>query len=175
MNNNELAEKMKVVLASCFALYLKSHSYHWNITGSNFPQLHTLFGDQYEELHDAIDVTAEVIRTLEVFVPGSFGELTALSVVESSSGVPADQKMVETLVADHQKIIDLLTETLSIANRVNAQGVANHLGDRIEAHEKHQWMLRSTAKQITGVNDMSDDLLQILKNAGLVQIPYTAS
>jgi starvation-inducible DNA-binding protein len=163
---DKLIEKMKVVLASASTLYLKSQFCHWNVTGPNFPQLHDLFGKQYDEIWNSLDATAEAIRTLKSFAPGSYARLTKLSRIKSVSTVPESKAMVSILTQDHETLIELLKDALKEAEKVNNQGIMNHLGDRIEAHEKHAWMLRSTA---TTDIDMSEDLQVVLKNAGILK------
>lgn len=143
MDKSMLIERMKVVLASTFALYLKSHNYHWNVTGPNFAQYHEFFGEFYGELHASIDTTAEEIRKLGAFAPGALGRYQELSVVEDELMIPETAIMFTRLANDNAKLIALLYECRGIADELGAFGTVNYLEDLISAHEKHAWMLKS--------------------------------
>lgn len=142
----ELVSKMKVVLASTFAIYLKAHNFHWNVEGPNFPQFHSFFGDLYEEYFSAVDPIAEEIRTLGAYAPGSFVRFAEDSIVKDEINIPSALSMATKLKEDNMKIIVLLKETQKIAEKENAVGLANFLQDRIDRHYKHDWMLRSITK-----------------------------
>jgi len=143
MDKEMLIEQMKILLASTFALYLKSHNYHWNVTGTNFAQYHEFFGDFYEEIHGSVDTTAEEIRKLGAFAPGSLGRYKELSVVEDEMMIPEAAIMFARLANDNAKVISLMYKCRQIADEVGAYGTVNYLEDRISTHEKHAWMLRS--------------------------------
>lgn len=143
----ELISLMKVVLASAFALYLKTHNFHWNVEMENFPQYHEFFKGQYEEVWASIDDLAEQIRQLDAYAPGSMERFAALSKVTGEQDVPSPREMVLKLLHDHEVMIILLTEAFNMASQLNKQGLANFLGGRLEAHNKHRWMLRATAKK----------------------------
>jgi starvation-inducible DNA-binding protein len=142
----ELTEKMKVVLASVFSLYLKTHYFHWNVEGPNFPQYHSFLNDLYEEIYDSIDAIAEEIRTLGAYAPGSFVRYKDMTIIEDEVNIPQALSMITKLHDDNLKVIVLLKETQKIAERENAVGLANFLQDRIDKHYKHDWMLRSIIK-----------------------------
>lgn len=142
----ELVSKMKVVLASTFAIYLKAHNFHWNVEGPNFPMFHDFFGDLYEEYFSAVDPIAEEIRTLGAYAPGSFVRYKEDSVVADEINIPSALSMASKLKEDNMKIIVILKETQKIAEKENAVGLANFLQDRIDKHYKHDWMLRSITK-----------------------------
>jgi len=142
----ELVSKMKVVLASTFAIYLKAHNFHWNVEGPNFPQFHEFFGNVYEEYFSAVDPIAEEIRTLGAYAPGSFVRYMEDSIVKDEINIPSALSMASKLKEDNMKIIVLLKETQKIAEKENAVGLANFLQDRIDRHYKHDWMLRSITK-----------------------------
>jgi starvation-inducible DNA-binding protein len=143
---DELIEQMKVALASTFAFYLKAHNFHWNVEGANFPQYHSFFEGIYTDAWGAVDGIAEHLRTLNSYAPGSFARYTDLSIVKDEVNIPPAISMVTKLLADNESIIEQLTKTQALAEKNNKMGLANYLQDRIDAHEKHGWMLRSTSK-----------------------------
>jgi starvation-inducible DNA-binding protein len=143
---NELIEQMKVSLASTFAFYLKAHNFHWNVEGSNFPQYHSFFEGIYTDAWGAVDGIAEHLRTLNSYAPGSFARFSDLSIVKDEVNVPGAMSMVTKLIDDNQSIIEQLTKTQALAESNKKMGLANYLQDRIDAHEKNGWMLRSVAK-----------------------------
>src|SRR6056300_958585 len=110
MEKEQLIEKMKVLLASTFSLYLKAHNYHWNVTGPNFAQYHDFFGDLYEELHGSIDTTAEEIRKLGAFAPGALTRYSELSVVQDEMMIPESAIMFARLSNDNDAVIRVLYE-----------------------------------------------------------------
>jgi starvation-inducible DNA-binding protein len=143
---DELIEQMKVTLASTFAFYLKTHGFHWNVEGANFPQYHEFLGDLWEETFGAVDPIAEHLRTLQSFAPASFARYTDLSIVKDELNIPPAMSMMTKLLSDNQMLIDQLTKTQVLAEANKKMGLANFLQDRIDAHEKHGWMLRSITK-----------------------------
>lgn len=143
---DELIEQMKVVLADTFAMYLKSHMFHWNVTGPNFPQLHEFFGDLYEELHGAVDPIAEHLRTLDAYAPGSFKRFTDLATIEDEVGIPSAMSMVSKLQDDNEKVIASLRKAYKLAEANDTPGLSNFLQDRIDIHWKHNWQLKSILK-----------------------------
>ena len=98
----ELVEQMKVVLASVFSLYLKSHYFHWNVEGPNFPQYHEFLGDLYEEIYGSIDTLAEEIRTLGAYAPGSFGRFRELTSIQDEMTIPPALEMINRIAEDNQ-------------------------------------------------------------------------
>jgi starvation-inducible DNA-binding protein len=143
---DDLVEEMKITVASTFAFYLKAHYFHWNVEGPNFPQYHEFFGGIYEETFAAVDSLAEHLRTLNAFVPGSFVRFTELSLVKDEVNIPSAMSMLAKLQSDNDVMITQLSKTQTIAENNKKMGLANYLQDRIDAHEKHGWMLRSTIK-----------------------------
>lgn len=143
MDKTQLAEQMKVLLASTFSLYLKAHNYHWNVTGPNFGQYHDFFGELYEELHASIDTTAEEIRKLGAFAPGALTRYSELSVIEDETMIPEPAIMFTRLANDNDAVIRVLYACRAMADEVGASGTVNYLEDRISTHEKHAWMLKS--------------------------------
>jgi len=143
---DELIEQMKVTLASTFAFYLKAHGFHWNVEGANFPQYHEFLGDLWEETFGAVDPIAEHLRTLDSYAPASFARYTDLSIVKDELNIPPAMSMMVKLTTDNAAIITQLTTTQALAEKAKKMGLANFLQDRIDAHEKHGWMLRSIIK-----------------------------
>ena len=143
---DELIEQMKVTLASTFAFYLKAHGFHWNVEGANFPQYHEFLGDLWEETFGAVDPIAEHLRTLQSYAPASFARYTDLSIIKDELNIPSAMSMMVKLTTDNQAIIEQLTKTQALAEQNKKMGLANFLQDRIDAHEKHGWMLRSITK-----------------------------
>ena len=143
---DELIQEMKVTLASTFAFYLKTHGFHWNVEGPNFPQYHEFLGDLYEEVFGAVDPIAEHLRTLGAYAPASFLRYKELSLVSDEVNIPAAMSMMKKLTDDNATIIEQLTKTQATAEKNKKMGLANFLQDRIDAHEKHGWQLRSITK-----------------------------
>jgi starvation-inducible DNA-binding protein len=143
MDKEQLISQMKVLLASTFSLYLKAHNYHWNVTGPNFAQYHEFFGNLYEEVWGSIDTTAEEIRKLGSFAPGSLSRYLDISRIEDEEAIPESKGMFQRLARDNSKILEILYMTRATADELGAYGTVNYLEDRISTHEKHAWMLSS--------------------------------
>jgi starvation-inducible DNA-binding protein len=141
-----LIEMMRKVLADTFAMYLKSHNYHWNVEGSNFPQYHDFFGNLYQELHGAVDPIAEEIRALDAYVPGSLSRFLELTEIEDELSIPNGVEMARRLMVDNQKVIMTLDMAFKLADELDQQGLADFIAGRLDAHKKHGWMLRSITK-----------------------------
>ena len=143
---SDLVDKMKVVLADTFAFYLKAHYFHWNVEGPDFPEYHKFFGDIYEEVFDAVDVIAEKIRTLDSYAPGSFKRFEQLSTIETIETVPDAKGMIAILAEDNDSVIDTIVAAMAAVNKPKHKGIENFLQERLDAHQKHAWMLRATRK-----------------------------
>jgi len=143
---NELIQQMKVVLSSSFALYLKTHNFHWNVEGPNFPQYHDFLNNMYNEIWLAVDAIAEHIRALDAYAPGSLSRYSQLSVVDDQLNIPLAKAMLAELESDNIKLISELNKALRLAEAANKHGLANFIQDRIDIHEKHRWMLKATGK-----------------------------
>ena len=143
----ELVESLKKAQATTFALYLKAHNFHWNVEGRDFAQYHSFLGDFYNEVFVAVDVIAELIRTLDAYAPGSFSRFQQLSTIEDELAVPKGVVMMTRLYADNQRVLATLNDAYRIAESAGKFGISNALQDRITAHEKHGWMLRSFTKE----------------------------
>ena len=141
-----LVDNMKVLLASSFSLYLKAHNFHWNTEGPNFPQNHEFLGDFYQEIYGTIDQIAEYIRALDSYAPGGLDQFQGLTIIEDSvvQLLPYDQ--FAQLFSDSQILLAYLNNTFTVATAENQQGIANFIAERIDAMQKHNWMLRSILK-----------------------------
>ena len=142
-----LSDLLKTLLASNFAYYLKAHYFHWNVEGPDFAELHGFFGAIYDEVYDnSIDKTAEYIRTLDDYTPGSFERFQELSQLPGQTKVPRARLMIEELLADNGRMIELLNHCFAEAEAENQQGIANFIAERIDAHGKWGWQLKSFLK-----------------------------
>jgi len=141
---DELIEKMKVVLASTFAAKLKAQSYHWNVIGSDFPQLHDFFATVYEDYDGAVDPLAEHIRQLDAFVPQTLSRMSELSIIDEDETVPNAVKMVSNLQTCNENLMNAVTEAYEMAEEQKMYGLSNYLQDRITAHSKLNWMIEAT-------------------------------
>lgn len=142
----QLADQLKVCLADSFAFYLKAHNYHWNVEGPDFYQFHELFQEIYSEVQGAIDTLAEQIRTLDVYAPGTLTRLKQLSTIVEDEGLPSPIVMSRNLFNENNKVIVSLMSGYKMAEEMGELGISNFLQDRIQAHQKHSWFLRSIGK-----------------------------
>jgi starvation-inducible DNA-binding protein len=142
-----LSEDLKTLLASQYAFVIKAQFFHWNVEGPDFGQLHKFFGKIYEDVYDAIDPTAEFIRILDDYAPGSFERFGELSRVGGQTKVPRASLMITELLADCQTLIDLLNEVFQQAEQENQQGIADFVAGRIDAMGKHRWQLKSYLRE----------------------------
>lgn len=138
-----IADGLSRLLADSYTLYLKTHNYHWNVTGPMFTTLHLMFEEHYTELATAVDDIAERIRALGAFAPGSYKDYAALSTVNEADGVPAAMDMVAQLAADHETVVRTAREVIGIAGGADDEVTAGLVTDRMTIHEKTAWMLRS--------------------------------
>ena len=141
-----LSDNLKVLLASTNSLSIKAQNFHWNVEGSNFPQYHKFLGKLYEEVYGSVDRTAEYIRTLDSYAPGSLTRYAELTIIEDQTKIPRPNLMFAELLSGNGKMIDLLNGCFVSAEEENKQGIANFIAERLDAHEKHGWMLRSILK-----------------------------
>ena len=141
-----LSDNLKVLLASTNSLSIKAQNFHWNVEGPNFPQYHEFFANFYEEVYGSVDKVAEYIRTLDSYAPGSLTRYAELTIIEDQTKIPRPNLMFAELLSDNGKMIDLLNGCFSSAEEENKQGIANFIAERLDAHEKHGWMLRSILK-----------------------------
>ena len=138
-----VVEALSRLLASSYTLYVKTHNYHWNVTGPMFSTLHTLFETQYTELALAVDEIAERIRSVGAFAPGSFSAFAELSSVHEETGRPEAKQMIRNLVADHEAVAGAAHRAIEAAEAAGDQVSADLGTRRKDVHEKNAWMLRS--------------------------------
>jgi starvation-inducible DNA-binding protein len=141
-----LADDLKTLLATEYAFVIKAQNFHWNVEGPDFAQYHNFFQELYEEVYGIIDQTAEYIRTLDVYAPGSFERFSELSVIMGQTKVPRAMLMIQELLDDNSAILQILTQTFQSATDEKNEGIANFIAERMDAHNKHAWMLRSFLK-----------------------------
>jgi starvation-inducible DNA-binding protein len=140
---NPVSEKLSQVLAESYTLYLKTHNFHWNVTGPMFQPLHSVFEEQYSELANAVDEIAERIRALGQPAPGSFTEFQNLSSIKEASGKVKAQDMIKNLLEGHKTISKTAHIAATTAQEAGDEGTADLMIQRIQVHDKTAWMLRS--------------------------------
>ena len=141
-----LVDTLKTTLADTFVLYFKAHSYHWNVEGSDFAQYHDFIGNFYQDIYGSVDSIAELIRTLDAYAPTSLARLQAMTQMDEEENIPSAREMLVKLRQDNDKYLAQLIKTYNEAETASEFGVSNHIQDRIQAHEKHAWMLRAITK-----------------------------
>ena len=139
----EIAEGLSRVLADSYTLYLKTHNFHWNVTGPMFNSLHAMFEVQYTELALAVDAVAERMRALGAFAPASYTEFSKLTTVSEETGRPEATEMIRMLVADQELVAEAARRLIEAAEAARDQASADLATRRVEVHEKNAWMLRS--------------------------------
>ena len=142
----QLIEQLKVILGTNFALYLKSHGFHWNIEGANFPQYHDFLNGFYNEVWNQNDLIAEHIRQLDSYAPGSLERMLELADLEESQNIPIALAMMTELKRDNDRFIIHLRAGIVAAEQADEPAVGNFLQDLLGAHQKKAWMLRSIIK-----------------------------
>lgn len=146
-DRKEIAGGLERVLADTYTLYLKTHNFHWNVTGPMFQTLHLMFMTQYTEIWNAVDLVAERIRALGYPAPGSYKEFAALTSIEDSSGNVSATEMIRQLVAGQEAVVRTAREVLPVAEKAGDQPTVDLLSARMEVHEKNAWMLRSLLEE----------------------------
>ena len=141
-----LTDELKKVHADAFTFYLKAHFYHWNVEGPNFPQYHDFLQNLYQEVFASVDTFAELIRTLDSYAPGTLTRLKELTTVEETDDIPDALTMMSRLLMENNILRASLLTAYRTAESTGEVGISNFLQDRIQAHEKHAWMLRSILK-----------------------------
>ena len=138
-----IAGGLSRLLADSYTLYLKTHNYHWNVTGPMFNTLHLMFEQQYTELALAVDAIAERIRALDMPAPGSYKAFAALTEITEETGVPDATEMIRQLVAGQEAVVRTARDVFRIAEKAKDEPTADLLTQRMQIHEKNAWMLRS--------------------------------
>jgi starvation-inducible DNA-binding protein len=139
----EIATGLSRLLADSYTLYLKTHNFHWNVTGPMFQTLHLLFETQYTELWQAVDLVAERIRAIGAYAPGTYRELAALTSIAETEGVPAATDMIKLLVQGNEAVVRTARSLFPVIEKAGDQVSADLLTQRLQVHEKNAWMLRS--------------------------------
>jgi len=139
----EIADGLSRVLADTYTLYLKTHNFHWNVTGPMFQALHLMFETQYTELALAVDSIAERIRALGFPAPGTYRQFLQLSSIKDDDGLSTAQDMIRLLVEAHETVARTARRVFKIAETVSDQPTCDLLTQRMQVHEKTAWMLRS--------------------------------
>ena len=143
-----LSDDLKTLLASTYAFAIKAQYFHWNVEGSNFAQYHEFFANLYQELNEnAIDQIAEYIRTLDTYTPGSFERFSELSVIPGQTKVPRATIMMQELLDDNRALEAILEQSFQSAGAEKNRGIENFIAERLDAHAKHGWMLKSFLKE----------------------------
>lgn len=142
-DRRSIVEGLSRLLADTYTLYLKTHNFHWNVTGPMFQTLHLMFETQYTELAAAVDLIAERIRALGSPAPGTYAQFAQLSSVKEPDGVPAAQEMIRQLMQDQETVTRTARSMFKATDEANDEPTADLLTQRMQVHEKTAWMLRS--------------------------------
>jgi starvation-inducible DNA-binding protein len=142
-DRQKIAQGLSRLLADTYTLYLKTHNFHWNVTGPMFQTLHLMFEQQYNELALAVDLIAERIRALGYPAPGTYAEFARLSSIKESKGVPAAEAMLRELVAGQEAVVKTARSVFPLVDKAHDEPSADLLTQRMQVHEKTAWMLRS--------------------------------
>ena len=142
-DRKKIVTGLSKMLADSYILYLKTHNFHWNVTGPMFQTLHIMFMGQYTELWNALDPIAERIRSLGYPAPGSYKKFVSLSSIKEEEGTPSATEMIKQLIAGQEAVARTAREAFKIADAADDQPTADLLTQRMEIHEKNAWMLRS--------------------------------
>jgi len=146
-DRRKIADGLSHVLADSYTLYLKTHNFHWNVTGPQFNSLHTMFMNQYTEQWNALDIIAERIRSLGFPAPGTYKEFVKLASIKEVEGVPKANDMIRHLVAAQEATARTARKLFPVVDEANDQPTADVLTQRIDVHEKTAWMLRSLLEE----------------------------
>jgi starvation-inducible DNA-binding protein len=142
-----IARGLSRLLADTYMVYLKTHSFHWNVEGPMFQTLHQMFMEQYTETWNAIDLIAERIRSLGEYAPGTYREYSRLTRIKETDGVPRAEQMIKLLIQGQEAIVRTAREILPVADNANDEPTVDLLTQRMQVHEKNAWMLRSLLKK----------------------------
>ncbi len=142
-NRKAIADGLCHLLADSYTLYLKTHNFHWNVTGPMFSTLHTMFMEQYTEIWNALDEIAERIRALGFYAPGTYKEFAKLASIQETEGVPNAQEMIKELVKGQEAVSKTARTIFPLVDKAADEPTADLLTQRMQIHEKNAWMLRS--------------------------------
>lgn len=142
-DREDIAEGLSRLLADTYTLYLKTHNFHWNVTGPMFQTLHLMFETQYTELALAVDAIAERIRSIGFPAPGTYKKYVELSSIKEDEGIPKAEDMIRLLVEGQEAVVRTARSLFPVVENANDEATADLLTQRIQLHEKTAWMLRS--------------------------------
>jgi starvation-inducible DNA-binding protein len=142
-DRERIAQGLSRLLADSYVLYLKTHGFHWNVTGPMFNTLHQMFMVQYTEQWTALDLIAERIRSLGFAAPASYAAFSKLASIDEEEGVPEAMDMVGQLMEAQEAVARTARKVMPIANKADDQPTVDLLTQRLQVHEKTAWMLRS--------------------------------
>jgi starvation-inducible DNA-binding protein len=145
-DRKKIAQGLSKLLADTYTLYLKTHYFHWNVTGPMFNTLHLMFETQYTELAIAVDDIAERIRALDEYAPGTYSQFAKLSSISESKDVPPAMQMIKELVEGHEAVCRTARSVFPAANKADDEATADLATQRLQIHEKTAWMLRMLEK-----------------------------
>lgn len=141
---SDVENKLSVLLADTYALYLKTQNFHWHVRGSQFKSLHELFEGQYQELAEAVDLLAERLIILGHKAPATFKAFEQLKTIKDGDSSLTAKEMVMTLAQDHTSLIRDLNDAMKVVQKNNDEGTVSILAERIASHEKSRWMLSAS-------------------------------
>ena len=139
----QIGEGLSRLLADTYTVYLKTHNFHWNVTGPMFNTLHLMFETQYNELALAVDLIAERIRALGLPAPGSYAQFAKLTSIQEETGTPSAEEMIRQLVKDQEAVVRTARSIFPVVEKASDEPTADLLTQRMQVHEKTAWMLRS--------------------------------
>lgn len=142
-DRKKISKGLSHLLADSYTLYLKTHNFHWNVTGPMFQTLHLMFETQYTELALAVDLIAERIRSLGTFAPGSYTDFAKLSSIKDADGVPKAKEMIRELIEGQEAVVRTARKLFPSVEKASDEATADLLTQRMQLHEKTAWMLRS--------------------------------
>jgi len=148
-DRKQIAEGLSKLLSDTYMLYLKTHNFHWNVTGPMFQTLHLMFETQYNELWTAGDIIAERIRSLGYYAPGTYKEFSRLTSIQEEDSVPVAEDMIRLLVEGHETTARIAREVFKVAEGADDAPTADLITERLNIHEKTAWMLRSLLSKDT--------------------------
>lgn len=144
---NELIKKLREVLASNFALYLKTQMFHWNVEGPNFNDYHAFWATVYTDLYEQNDLIAEYIRQAGEYAPGSLEVYKELSVISDEEGFPNAREMFNKFLSNNDLMITLYNQLYKLAESGEEYQISDYCAQRLAAHKKHAWMIKSILKE----------------------------
>lgn len=143
----QLTAALNIAVANTFVMYFKSHTYHWNVEGSDFIQYHEFLSDLYTDLHDAVDPTSERLRVIGQYAPHSLADILNSATIDEDADKPRSaREMFTNLLEANDKVVDSLNKVFELATNNKQQGIADFAAGRLDVHAKHSWFLKSLLK-----------------------------